>query len=79
MRRASLMFEHKQQAEDQSKNKRDAEQALNKLCVESKRDIRPQVPRLFATLVREMRKLDTASLSNMYKGIMSNRVCAKAE
>ena len=79
MRRASLTFEHRQQAEDQSKNKRDAEQVLNRLCVESKSDIRPQVPRLFATLVREMRKLDTASLSNMYEDISSKRMCAKAE
>ena len=52
-----------------------AQQILSEICRKTRRDIRPNVPRLFAILVRQMKGLDSRSLGTL----QSTHPCEKAQ
>ena len=74
--RSDLLFEHRPDSEELSRDSRDAQQKLAELCRISNEDVRPETPRLFSELVMTMSRLDINSLRNIYNG--AQRTCPKA-
>ena len=76
-RRESLLFDHSMTAEEEEAKFQTATQTLRDLCKSSKDDIRPETPRLFANLVRQMRTLDESNMKRLYQNAGS--MCSGAE
>ena len=74
----SLVFDHTLTEEERADNLRDAKTSLRELCAQSADGVRPDVPALFATFVRQARRLDTADFQRLYQQA-SNGLCDKSE
>jgi hypothetical protein len=75
--RASLLYDHAMSDEEMSATLREAQATVTQLCRETETDVRPNAPALFATLVKQMRVLDTRNLRQLLSA--SKGICAKAE
>ncbi len=77
--RKSLRFDHTPSREDVQQNYRAAEQTLRALCEQTTRDVRPDTPSHFNTLVQQMRVLDAPSLQRLHQMSSSGSICQSAE
>ena len=77
--RRSLKFDHTPSRQDIQQNYRDAEQTLRVLCEQTTRDVRPDTPGHFNTLVKQMRVLDASSLQRLHQMSSSGSICQSAE
>jgi len=74
--RQSLTYDHAVTQSEMAATLSDVQQTVTSLCRQTETDVRPDAPRLFATLVKQMRRLDTRSLQQLLAD--SSRYCAKA-
>lgn len=78
-RHESLVFENKPGPAEQEQSRREVKETMQKLCDQTKEDIRPETPSLYHAMVRQMRKLDTDSLNAIHRLVTEGRMCQKAE
>ena len=70
------MYDHGSQEDLHLKAREEAEQVLSQLCQETQKDIRPDTPRLFSSLVSALRRVDAASLQALDSSLQQNTLCA---
>jgi len=74
--RQSLRYDHTLTDSEIAATLRDVQQTVTSLCRQTETDVRPEAPRLFASLVKQMRRLDARTLQQLIAD--KSRYCAKA-
>ncbi|KAL3871450.1 hypothetical protein ACJMK2_039447 [Sinanodonta woodiana] len=73
--RATLLFEHVNGVISSAQSIAEVEGRLVDICLNTKSGIQPQTPSLFAGLVYSLRKLDAASIKQLYQEIQRGSIC----
>ena len=73
------MYDHTPTEAEIEENFRAAQKTLATICRNTREDIRPETPGLFASLVRELRVLDSDSLNTIHQRTSHKQPCAQAE
>ena len=74
---SSLLFDHTLTPEEMNVKLDEAQATLEEMCQASQEDIRPQVPKLFAKLIKLMRTLDERRMTTLHRN--AHGMCSKAE
>ncbi|KAL3871442.1 hypothetical protein ACJMK2_039441 [Sinanodonta woodiana] len=74
--RATLLFEHVNDVSSSDQSRKEVEGRLVDICLNTKSGIQPETPRLFASLVYSLRKLDATSINQLYQEIQKGSICS---
>ncbi|KAK6188791.1 hypothetical protein SNE40_004897 [Patella caerulea] len=76
-KRASLLFTHSNGHKDMERKQQEVLNKLTTLCRVTVKDIRPEVPTLFADMIFQMRGLDATSLRNIQRQVSRDSLCPR--
>ena len=77
VQRVPLSFQHAYDADRAAKNTKDLERSLMEICESTKSGVRPETPRLFASLVYIMKTMEAAEMAVLYQKVNNGAVCSE--
>ena len=71
-----MIFEHIHDPANAMTTKKHVEEKLVEICKSTKKDVRPETPRLFADLVNMLKAADASTIERLYESVKSGSLCS---